>query len=295
MQPSKDTDLKSYDLNGKVKEMTIRSFEFNSGTIGRQLFLSEVKFDEAGYLTESLKWKVDAQGNPIEVLEDFAYTNQYEDGILVLRESVFRKGDLDLIHRNFTLMRTGLEEELIVYNQDGPLTEETVKVTAKTTYNHAGDPVQILGYRDGKLYQTTTFKYDKEGRLSEKLIVNESGKPRKILYKCSNYTSYGKCNEARYEDDSSEPITESGWNQLASETYHRRIFYKGQLSRTENYNKHFNLTESHVAAPDSDIMQGEMSNEYVYDSKGNWIEMKSFHFLNPEASYVIRRSIKYYE
>ena len=275
--------------------MTLRSYEFNSGSIGKPLFSSVVKFDQEGYLTESIKQRVDAKGNPIELLEHFVYINHYEDGVLTLRESTFRQGDLDLVHRNFTLIRTGLEEELTVYNQDGPLTEESIKVIAKTTYNYSGDPIQIVGYMNGKLYQTTTFKYDKQGRLSERLIINESGKPKKILYKCEHYTSYGKCNEAKYEDDSLEPITESGWNQVSIDTYHRSVFQNGHLVRTENYNKHFNLIDSHIAIPDSDIMQAEMSNEYVYDSKGNWIEMRCFHFLNPEASYIIRRSIKYYD
>lgn len=289
MQPSPKTERSEANLTGQVKKLTVKVYENRMGIVGKRLSTNITEYDPQGYLIRSERWQP-VKGSREDLLtEYYLYTNYYDDnGVLIKRIATYSNDDYLHSYLNFRVEREGLEEILTVYEKD-----ESVKAYFKTEYRYDGNPDVTYAYVGDELVQTTTYKYDKEGRETEQLIQSNVDPSSRTLLK-SSYTFFGKADQMRYDGDSATPTVESQWIKQTDGTYSRVVQDINGHKMYEKYDSHFNLTETSTLQEDGTVYLTDRSYKLTYDSQGNWVEMRTIDYKNESASSYVTRAIEYF-
>ena len=263
------TDLKRYELNGRVKEMVFNEYEprfSNDTTYTLELydFLGpsnfKLEFNKSGNLKAKSELRTDNDSIKVGAIWNYKYDNQ--NRILQERRYSFQ------------------------YSKD----------TITWNYEYVGDSIINVNQLD-KTYEILYYTYIKKGNLE---ILNHSNSDSSyVTKKLYVYDKFNRVIRSEdYEDKDfiqdfrittyKDTISLNKFKEIVIGTKHDISFYN-----EFEYNEKNNLIK---------MIIGNFNNndtsinryEYDYDKRGNWIEKRHFGWRG-KLSTVFRREIKYYE
>lgn len=267
----KKNDLKTNNLNGKVKEMTTKYYtkdNKNEDTIGKTYISKYLyqEFDKEGFQT-----KYEEQRNETtflyKTIKYFSKTSSKEEKTFTTSSLKDKKAKSKLLKRN-----------VIAYDADGNINSSFFYDSNSHNYNY---------YYDYIMGQDTVLCYDYEKDSLGKYYIDS--KNLNVFDKKGNLIEDGN-----YKMDSS-------WHCKCTFSYDKDNNQVGCMAMINAKDMEFKKVMQYNKDNQKEIEYVYLSDEenyysktiYKYDNQGNWIQSITIYSKNKPTS-IVTRTIKYY-
>ena len=304
------SDVQIENLKGNVKSVEISNpentqyIEGEDDYIENSIPVESYQYNKKGYLTESVKYR-DGQGRLQEsyeyntknqLIEYIRHPNPYGYGYSKKTYQYDNKGNKvkGLINDpaediNHTLTYQYNDQNLIEkisYSSDSVIYNAVVY-----NYDNENNKIGVVSYySDGRIKQSDSIKKDDRGNRIEVVSYGEGSKYQ------LKYNNKDNLIEIIYYDWNGELSYKEAYqyNDAGNKVKMTHLIYpyKDEMNKIYKYDTKNNQIEMIETNYEGEI--NSETNQYQYDSKGNWTQ-KSISWNTDQLLNVVKRTIEYYD